>query len=58
MHLEEKTWRAGKRETRAQFAARLKRTAESISSDFITTSMESMKGKLVKLYEADGWYFE
>jgi hypothetical protein len=58
MHLNERTWPAGKRETRAQFAARLEQTARSIPEDFIRKAMRSLKGKLADLEAADGWYFE
>lgn len=58
MRARERKFPSGKRETRAAFIRRLKRTAKSIPSDMVTKSIESMKKRCRLLAEAEGGQIE
>ncbi len=58
MRLQECKWKTDKTETRAQFGARLDRTAKSLPSEYINKSIKNLKRRCELLYEAKGGLFE
>ena len=58
MRRQEQKWAKGKRETRAQFAARLRRTAMRLPKDFIAASVSDMKRRCERILEAKGGLIE
>ena len=55
---QEKKWPAGKRETKKQYVARLKRTASRLPQSFLEASIGDMVRRCKRLYDAKGWHFE
>lgn len=58
MRRQEKRWSSTKRETRAQYLARLKRTAMRLPASFVDRSIEDMRRRCQRCFDADGGYFE
>ena len=58
MRRQEQKWAKAKRETRAQFAARLRRTAMRLPKDFIAASVADMKRRCERILEAKGGLIE
>ncbi len=58
MRAAEAKWPVGRRETRKQFLARLRRTAMGLTPGFINSSIASMRRRCRLLYEAQGRHFE
>ena len=58
MRVAEQAWGAGKKETRPQYLARLRRTAFGLPSAFITKSVEDMRRRCLRLHTAEGGHFE
>lgn len=58
MRRQEKQWPSSKRESRAQYLARLRRTAMRLPASFIDRSIEDMRRRCQRLYAAGGGYFE
>ena len=58
MRLQERRFKKSKRETRAQFLARLSRTARNLDSSFIDKAIGNMKERCRRLHEAKGRHFE
>ena len=59
MRLQERRFKASRRrETRADFVARLQRTAMSLPRKFINKSLENMRERCQRLYKARGRLFE
>ena len=58
MRVRERMFPAGKRETRAAFLRRLKRTAKSIPSDMVSKSIGGMKKRCQRLVAAEGGQIE
>ena len=58
MRRQERKWAASKRETRAQFAARLRRTAKKLPAAFIRASMGDMKRRCQLVLAAKGGFFQ
>lgn len=57
MRKTEAKWPKAKRETRAAYLARLKRTAQSMSSQYITNIVGALAGRVQQVIEAGGSYF-
>lgn len=58
MRLQEKKFRASKRETRAEYVERLRKTAKGLSRAFVTRAIGSMRKRCQRLYAAKGRHFE
>ena len=58
MRRQEKRWPKSKKETRAQFAARLRRTAKNLPPAFIKASMGDMKRRCKRVLAAGGGFIE
>ena len=58
MRAAEKGWGFGKKETRPQYLARLRRTALGLPSTFITNSVQDMRCRCLRLHAAKGGHFE
>ena len=58
MRARERMFPVGKRETRAAFIRRLKRTAKSIPSDMVSKSIGGMKKRCQRLVAAEGGQIE
>ena len=58
MRRQEKRWPKSKKETRAQFAARLRRTAKNLPPAFIEASMGDMKRRCKRVLAAGGGFIE
>ena len=58
MRRQERKWAASKRETRAQFAARLRRTAKKLPAAFVRASMGDMKRRCQLVLAAKGGFFQ
>ena len=58
MRSQERRFKKSKRETRAQFIARLRRTAKSLPPAFINKAVGNMKERCERLYNARGFHFE
>ena len=58
MRRQEKHWPKGKRESRSQFAARLRRTAKNLPPTFIETSMCDMQRRCQRVLAAKGGFIE
>ena len=58
MRATERRWPASRRETRAHFIRRLRRTAAALSRDLITKAIGDMKRRCHLLYAAKGGLFE
>ena len=58
MRNQEKAWPKGKRETREQYAGRLRRTAMRLPQSFIDDSVGDMQRRCQRLYAARGHHFE
>jgi len=58
MRRQEKRFRKSKKETRAEFAARLERTAKNLPKQFIDKAIGNMKERCQRLYKARGHLFE
>ncbi|CAE8638477.1 unnamed protein product [Polarella glacialis] len=54
----EQSWKKGKKETRCQYVARLRRTAMRLPTEFIVKSIGDMVRRCKRLHEAKGGYFE
>jgi hypothetical protein len=55
---QEASWKKGKKETRCQYVARLRRTAMRLPTEFIVKSIGDMVRRCKRLHEAKGGYFE
>jgi hypothetical protein len=58
MRRQEKNWPKGKRESRAEYATRLRRTALRLPKSFIDASLGDMRRRCQLLFEAKGHHFE
>ena len=58
MRAQEKRWAPNKKETRAQYLKRLRRTALNLPTVFIDTSIKSMQRRCSSLSDARGKHFE
>ena len=58
MRKQERRWKKSKTETRAQFLARLQRTAKALPSTFVNKAIGNMRVRCQKLYRAKGHHFE
>ena len=58
MRRQEANWAAAKRESRANYLKRLRRTAQNLSSSFISQAVGDMRRRCQRLYEAKGHFFE
>ncbi len=58
MRRQEKTWPKSKRESRARYAERLRRTAMSLPKAFITKSIGDMRRRCRRLLAAKGGFIE
>ena len=58
MRRQEKRFRKSKKETRAEFAARLERTAKNLPKEFIDKAIGNMKERCQRLFKAKGHLFE
>ena len=58
MRRQEKKWSKSRKETRAQFVARLRRTAKSLPSEFIKASMGDMRRRCKRIIAAKGGFIE
>ena len=58
MRRQELKWTRNKRETRAQYLTRLRRTATNLPSSFITKAVGDMRRRCKLLLAAEGRYFE
>ena len=58
MRRQEVKWANAKRESRAQYLKRLRRTAKNLSRDFVTSAIGDMKRRCQRLFEAKGRFFE
>ena len=58
MRAQEKRWPNKKRETRAEYISRLRRTAQNLSRAFVNKAIENMKERCQRLYAAKGKHFE
>ena len=58
MRRQEKHWAAGKKETRAAYMARLRRTAMRLPEAFIRKSIGDMARRCHRLYKAKGHHIE
>ena len=58
MRAEEKSWPKSKRETREDYASRLRRTALRLPRSFIESSIGDMQRRCQRLFEAKGNHFE
>ncbi len=57
MRKQEKNWPKSKRETRAAYLARLRRTAMSLPSDYIEKVIGNLQKRCTKLVNAKGGHF-
>ena len=58
MRRQEQKWPKSKRESRSQFAARLRRTAKNLPAAFIRASMGDMQRRCKRILAAKGGFFE
>ena len=58
MRAQEKRWPSKKRETRAEYITRLRRTAQNLSRAFVNKAIENMKERCQRLYAEKGKHFE
>ena len=58
MRLQERRFKKSRKETRAQFLARLHRVAKSLPASFINKAIGNMKERCERLYKAKGHHFE
>ena len=58
MRKQEKSWPAGRKETRKQYLARLRRTAKRLPAAFLNKCVGDMKRRCEKLLAAKGGHFE
>ena len=54
----EANWPQGKKETRDQYVARLRKTAKALPKKFIEDSIGDMQRRCARLYEVKGSFFE
>ena len=57
MRLQESRWPTSKKETRKAFLARLRRTAKSLSADYVNKVIGNLKSRLKLLKKATGRHF-
>jgi hypothetical protein len=58
MRLQEQSWPQSKRETRAEYKARLRRTALRTSKAFVQSAVKDMARRCALLVQEKGWHFE
>ena len=58
MRKHERNWAKSKRETRAQYLTRLNRTAKRLPGTFINKTVDDMRRRCQRLYDAHGGSFE
>ena len=58
MRQQERRFRKGRRETRAEFISRLRRTAMGLSPAFVKKTIGNMKERCQRLYASKGHHFE
>ena len=58
MRAQEEKWPQSKRETRAKYVERLRKTAVNLPKEFIEASIGDMQRRCARLYAAKGGYFE
>jgi hypothetical protein len=58
MRAAERAWKEGRKENRDAYLRRLKRTAQSLTSDEINSATGSMKRRCQALYDARGGQIE
>ena len=58
MRRQEKRWKRTKKETRAEYLARLRRTARNLPATFVNRAIANMKERCQRLYKARGHLFE
>ena len=58
MRAQEHKWPKGKKETRAAYISRLRRTAKALPATFIKAAIGNMKERCARLYKAKGKLFE
>jgi hypothetical protein len=58
MRRQEMKFKKGKKETRAEFLARLNRVAKSLPANFIKKAIGNMRERCQRLYAAKGFHFE
>ena len=58
MRAKEAKWPRGKKETRAAYILRLRRTAKCLSTKFVKAAIGNMKERCARLYKAKGCLFE
>ena len=58
MRVQERRFKTSRKETRAKFLSRLRRTAKSLPRAFVNKAIGNMKERCLRLYEAKGRHFE
>ena len=58
MRAQEVRWSSGKRESRAEYLTRLRRTAKRLPANFINKSIRNMKVRCQRLFKAKGHHIE
>ena len=58
LRLEEQSWQKSRKESRAQFISRLRRTAKAIPSSLINKAIDGLARRTKLLYKAKGGLFD